>query len=242
MKKKTGPHELIKKLEKIKGYGFKYALVRLKKEADVYVSCIKEKRNLKNKIRKQLLKKSKLQIGGGKNYLEAFINIDVFKPADIIFDIRNGIPLPPESINFIFTEHFLEHLDYPVSVLNFFSESERVLRKNGKLIIGVPDAGNIIQRYVKNDKKYLSKIKKKWYKKRSIIKNIDPGIDIVNLIIRDQDTDEKYNPHFWGYDEIKLKKLFKNTGFRNVKKWTFNKEIANPKRKFGSLYMEGVKL
>jgi len=241
MMKKTKINRLIRELEKINHYGTRKILVQLKKEVNVYLSCNTRQNILEKKIKQQLRRKSKIQIGGGKNYLLDFINIDISKPADIIYDVRNGIPLPSNCINFIFTEHFLEHIDYPISVLNFFSEAYRVLRNNGKFVVSVPDTKLIATAYVKNNKKLLYKIKNRWYSKRSIIKNIDSGIDIVNLVIRDEYANKKYTPHFWGYDEKKLKQLFIDSGFKNIKKWSFNKEIANIKRRFGSIYIEGTK-
>lgn len=232
---------LINELNKIDDYGVNRSLMQLKKEIKIYLNCINEIVDLENKIKVQLSKKNKVQIGGGSHYLNGFINIDVVKPADIIFDVRKNIPLPSQSINYIFTEHFLEHIDYPVSVFNFFSEANRVLFKQGRLVVGVPDSGLVIKAYINKNKKFLKKIKNNWYSKRIIIKYIDTGIDIVNLLIRDEDCDAKYNPHFWGYDEVKLKKMFKDNGFKNIKKWIVDSSIASPKRKFCTLYIEGTK-
>lgn len=234
-------YKIMGELKDIDSYGVKRSLVQLEKELNIYFDCQKNKPT-KSEIKRQLLEKNKLQIGGGKHYLNGFINIDLGQPADIIYDVRKEIPLPEKSVNFIFTEHFLEHIDYPDSVLRFFSEVHRVLRRGGKLVIGVPDAGLTAKAYAMGDRKFLNKIKKEWYTKRSIINHIESGIDIVDLVIRDQDADAVYNPHFWGYDDTKLKKLFKDSGFKTIKKWNFDKTIANPKRQFGSIYIEGVKI
>lgn len=242
MKKKIKIVQLIDELENINHYGVEKALVQLKKEVSIYLACDNEIKNINEKIKQQLSIKNKIHVGGGKQYLKGFINIDLSKPADIIYDVRKNLPFPSESVDFIFSEHFLEHIDYPISVLNYFLEAYRILRKKGKLIIGVPDAGLITEAYVKKDKKILLRIKNEWYSKRSIINNIEAGIDIVNLVIKDEYADEKYNPHFWGYDELKLKNLFKKNNFKKIKKWKFDKNIANPKRKFGSIYIEGVKM
>lgn len=233
--------KFIKEIKNTKHYGLKRVSVQFKKEMDLYLNCKEQENVLRKKVKDQLLTKNKVQIGGGDNYLENFINIDVKEPADIIYDVRGGIPLPAGSINFLFAEHFLEHLDYPVSVNKFFSEAYRVIRINGKLAVGVPDSEMVINAYCKKDKNFLKKIRKDWYGKRKIKGNISDGIDVVNLVMRDLDCDKKYNPHYWGYDIEKLESLFRSAGFQNIKRWVFNKRIANPKRRFAGLYLEGTK-
>lgn len=239
--KKMNLEEIINKLGQLDNYGINRELKHLKKELSVFDSCQKGLSELNAVIKKEIGIKDRVQIGGGKHYIDGFINIDVFEPADIIYDIRMNIPLPENIASIIFSEHFLEHIDFPDSVVKFFRESYRVLKLSGKLVVGVPDTGKIISAYANGDKKYLEEIKRTWYMNRSIINFITSDIDIVNLVIHDQDADEKYSPHFWGYDAGKLEYLFRTAGFTKIKKWEFDKKIANPKRQFGSIYIEGIK-
>lgn len=184
---------------------------------------------------------SHVQIGGGAHLLKNFLNIDITPPADIIYDVREGLPLKKTSVNFIFCEHFLEHIDYPVSVKKFFKESYRVLHKKGRLVIGVPDSKMAVGAYYKNDKKLIKKYIESWYKKRDCLNHFNTPIDFLNYHFRDQDDNEKYNPHFWAYDKEKLFSLFGGAGFKKITIWKFDEKIANPKRKFGSLYVVGTK-
>lgn len=184
---------------------------------------------------------SKIQIGGGTHYLAGFINIDILPPADIIFDVREGIPLPSESAEFLFSEHFLEHIDYPISVKKIIKETYRVLRKNGKIVVGVPDSRRVIEAYMKRDRNKLNEYIRRWYGKRDNLKHFNTAIDVVNYHFRDQDDSNKYAPHLWGYDKEKLESLLKSAGFRGIREWKFNPKIANLKRKFGSIYIEGKK-
>jgi len=64
----------------------------------------------------------------------------------------------------------------------------------------------------------------------------------VNYHFRDQDDDSKYSPHYWAYDFEKLKSLVKDAGFARIKRWKFDKFIANPQREWGSVYIEAVKI
>ena len=54
---------------------------------------------------------SKVQIGGGTHQLDGFFNIDLAPPADLLWDVREGIPLKEGSVQTLFSEHFLEHID-----------------------------------------------------------------------------------------------------------------------------------
>ena len=186
-------------------------------------------------------KKTKIQIGGGDHMIKDYFNIDIVSPADLIHDIRKGIPLPDNSISFIFTEHLLEHLDYPKSVKKLIGECYRVLKQSGKLVVGVPDSEIMILAYVKKDMKFYNKLMKSWYSKRDIKKDINTYIDLLNLHFRDQYKNKKYSQHLWAYDKEKLSSLFMEAGFKRVKKWKFDNKIANPKRKFGSIYCEAIK-
>jgi predicted SAM-dependent methyltransferase len=40
------------------------------------------------------------------------VNIDIEPGADLVIDVRKGLPLDDCSVNFIYSEHFLEHLTY----------------------------------------------------------------------------------------------------------------------------------
>jgi hypothetical protein len=62
-------------------------------------------------------KSLKLNIGCGKNLKPGWINIDLARNADLSLDMREQIPLSDGSAQTIYSEHFLEHLDYPTDAL-----------------------------------------------------------------------------------------------------------------------------
>ncbi len=222
-------------------HGLKRALRMLLKEINLYKNHIYGSYVLKNILKKYRVLPKKIQIGGGRHILNGFLNIDINSPADIVFDVREGLPLKSNYAELIFSEHFLEHIDYPVSVKKFIRECYRVLDKNGKLIIGVPDSELLIKNYVKKNKFFWRYIINRWYLKRKCLKHFNTYIDLVNYHFRDQDDDREYNPHYWAYDFEKLKSLFQCAGFNKIKKWKFEPHIANPKRQWASLYVVGVK-
>lgn len=216
-------------------HGLNIALRHLIKEVKIYNNHLSGMKALDGSTRH--LNTEKIQVGGGNHYLEGFLNIDAFPPADIICDVREGLPLRDECSDYIFSEHFLEHLDYPVSSKNFFNDCFRALRSKGKIVVGVPDSSLIVNKYFNKDKAFYRKMIKEWYKNRDCLGHINTYIDLLNYHFRDQADNLKYNQHYWGYDYEKLKSLMENAGFVNVKKWKFDNKIASPKRKWGSLYV-----
>lgn len=187
------------------------------------------------------LRASRVQIGGGSNLLPGFLNIDITLPADLIFDVREGVPLPTESAEFIFMEHFLEHVDYPISVKRIIAECRRVLATGGQLVIGVPDARMIIQAYLRGDTTIRQRMMRDWYGKRDNKDHFNTYLDLVNYVFRDQDNSDQYTPHLWAFDYEKLASLCHEAGFRKVEPWPHDASIANPKREWGSVYSVAYK-
>lgn len=220
-------------------HGLARAARRLLKELRVYQDHIKGIEHWKRKEQKTDIKK--IQVGGGKHYLKGFFNIDIVPPADLVCDVREGLPLRSGCAEFIFAEHFLEHVDYPISVKKFVRECFRVLEKKGKLVVGVPDSKLAIKSYLKKDQTFYKRAINAWYLKRNCLAHFNTYLDLINYHLRDQDDDEEYTPHFWAYDFEKLKSLLKNAGFLRVEKWKFDSAIANPERKWGSCYVMATK-
>jgi len=90
---------------------------------------------------------AKLHLGCGWVHKDGWVNVDLFATsADIVWDLRHGIPLPDDSVAAIFHEHMLEHLSLRDGHL-LARECLRVLAPGGVLRIGVPDAGLCIDSY-----------------------------------------------------------------------------------------------
>lgn len=215
-------------------HGLDIVVRKLKKELFMFNNHHKGKENIPTKI------KVKLHIGCGKRLLNGYTNIDICEPADIIYDLRQGIPVSNNSVETIFSEHFFEHLDYPKSSFFFIDECHRVLKKEGECIIGVPDTQIVLNKYIENDILFFDEALNNWYKNRNSFQ-VDTYIDLVNYHMRDQIDSENYEPHFWGYDFKKLQAMFFKAGFTTVKKWTPDKSICNPKRIKYSLYVSANK-
>ena len=182
----------------------------------------------------------KVQIGGGSHQLDGFFNIDLVPPADLLWDVREGIPLKDDSVELIFSEHFLEHVDYPRSAKHYAHEAHRVLAPGGQLITGVPDAAFVLQQYPAPTEQTTEMVHR-WYAKRDCRSDINTYLDLINYVFRDQDDDPTYNAHHWAYDHEKLVQLFTEAGFTSVEPWPFDPTLANPKRQWGSVYVTATK-
>ncbi|MER7620721.1 methyltransferase domain-containing protein [Streptomyces sp. NPDC126503] len=181
-----------------------------------------------------------VQVGGGAHRIDGFFNIDLVPPADVLWDVREGLPLHDGSVETLFSEHFLEHVDYPVSAKRYASEAHRVLAPGGRLITGVPDAAFVLTPYPA-DAGEAQEMIERWYAKRTCREDIDTYLDLINYVFRDQDDDPTYTPHLWAYDLDKLRQLFTEAGFASVEPWEFDRTMANPKREWGSVYVVAVR-
>lgn len=80
----------------------------------------------------------KLHVGSGSSPLEGWINIDIGAAdgVDYALDVRRGLPF--EDVDFIFAEHFLEHLTLAEGIA-FLRECRRVLSADGVLRLSTPN-------------------------------------------------------------------------------------------------------
>ncbi len=217
-------------------------LIAVKEEIEIEKNC-RNNRELNLEKAHNLVTKTKfVHLGCGKHIIQGYINIDVVSPADIQWDIRNDLPFCDNSIKRIFTEHVLEHLDYPISVNTILKEAYRVLEKDGELIIGVPDCNLPIHDICTHSEKNMNIAKQRWYANRpDVATNMITNLDYLNYVMRDQLFHAKYHPHYWGYNEENLTLLLKNSGFNLIEKWQIESSIINPKREWGTLYLRAEK-
>lgn len=117
---------------------------------------IRSKRNKKEIDVSAFLKKRKvmLNVGCGTDYKRSWINIDNnsdnnidANKLDLNWDLRNPLPFPENSVDFIYNEHFIEHLtveEGQAAVRDFM----RVLKPGGVLRMATPDLEITIDKYL----------------------------------------------------------------------------------------------
>ena len=96
-------------------------------------------------------KTNKLHLGCGSVYKQGWINIDIdSEVADLKHDLREPLPFEDESIDFIFAEHFIEHLAQ-ADAKKLLLECFRVLKRNGVLRLTTPSLYILLTNYLKGN-------------------------------------------------------------------------------------------
>lgn len=89
-------------------------------------------------------------MGAGPYPQEGYVTLDFAEPADILWDLKDGIPLPDNSVSELFTSHTLEHFE-ATDIHFILLEILRVCQNDAKVTIIVPHAatweGNIPPHY-----------------------------------------------------------------------------------------------
>lgn len=176
-------------------------------------------------------KNLKLNIGCGQNIKKGWVNIDLSNHADINLDMREPLPFHDNTCSFIYSEHFLEHLDYPKQSLSFLNECYRVLSNDGIFSCGVPDTEWPLHEYCGLvNKGYFHFAKEKWHPEWCQTK-----MEQINYHFRQN------GEHKFAYDYRTLFKALQTVGFKEIKSRKFNSELDTEQRKTGSLYVEAKK-
>ncbi len=174
-----------------------------------------------------------VNIGCGYRPLSGWVNLDLVPgQADMIWDIRDGLPFRDQTIEAIFCEHVIEHLTAADGML-FIKECRRVLQCGGVLRLSTPDARKYLFSYVYEDE---------FLKQHRFGDGSRLPIDLINQMMREN------GHHLWVYDVLSLTRLLREAGFQNVQvmesgssKSSKMEGIDSKEREFESLYMEAIR-
>ena len=169
-------------------------------------------KNIKDILR---LKSIKLHIGCGTIYKEGWINIDNnsdnnIKKLDFMWDLKKPLPLPENSVDFIYNEHFLEHLTVDDGG-GLIKNLMKILKPNAVLRIAMPDLRKSVENYM--NKNYLSenRVELKKY-----------GLDFIQTNAEALNIDFRWWGHQWLYDWEELERRLKEAGCIKIKKCNLN--------------------
>jgi len=89
---------------------------------------------------RRLSSRQHLHLGCGKHYLPDFVNVDgnFQRRVDYVIDARAGLPLPDQSMAFVYSCHMLEHVLID-DALYILGEIKRVLKPGGYARLTLPD-------------------------------------------------------------------------------------------------------
>jgi len=87
----------------------------------------------------------KLQIGAGRLDYPGWLNTDIDPgPGEAYLDLTKRFPLPDQSVQYIFGEHVIEHLNYDDGLV-MLRECYRVLAPGGKIRFATPNLLKYLQ-------------------------------------------------------------------------------------------------
>jgi len=146
----------------------------------------------------------KVNVGCGKEPFPGWINLDLdpATPADILWDVTDGLPFPDDSCAFIYSEHFLEHIPVAEGV-RFLTECRRSLQPGGVVRIGMPGVQDVVREYHENiwaKQPWLAKYGYDWIKTRA---------EYINISFREWG-------HQWLYDQEELERRLREAGFTQI--------------------------
>ena len=167
----------------------------------------------------------KVELGAGKRKMAGWIGIDISDAADIQCDLsRSPLPFPDESVDEIYSSHFLEHFSHQQLVAHVLPECLRILKAGGVFRAAVPDASIYIAAYIKGEPfpEVIPVYKKAYF--------FDAPLDSLNYIAY------MAGEHKHMFDKDNLLALLRNNGFADVALRKFDPAIDIEKRRPQSLY------
>jgi predicted SAM-dependent methyltransferase len=160
-----------------------------------------------------------------------------------IYDCRTSLPFADESATCIFTEHFLEHIDYCEEIPLFVSECYRVLKPGGVIRIIVPDAEKYIRAYCHGGWEELDRIRPLGPEHTDAYfgSKYHTQMELLNVVFRQE------SEHKFAYDFQTLQFVLQRYGFSQVHRQEFRRSVLpqlaldRAERASESLCVEAVK-
>jgi predicted SAM-dependent methyltransferase len=215
-------------------------------EVRTFLNLIARGKKTAKKLRS--LEGVRVNIGCGSRPTSGWINLDMnaADPQIDYWDCRKGLPFKDGALTAIFTEHFVEHLEYPEEVSYFLMECCRCLNETGILRIIVPNVESYLRLYVNDDWEGLAALRPltrtgNGYKDCWLGDCYSTKMQLINALFR-QNGEHKY-----AYDAETLMELLRSVGFSKIRRMDFGVSADPlmvpdmPERRTESLYVEALR-
>jgi predicted SAM-dependent methyltransferase len=159
---------------------------------------------------------------GAKGWYSEAEYVGIIKGHEFLHhNLDYGIPLPDESVDYVYSSHWLEHL-YKEDAERLLGEAVRVLKPGGCIRICVPDLEHVVSQYHKGNKE----------KALEYFYSVSRGGELGS--------------HHYLYDEEMLEAVLHKVGFRSIVKCAYQQgqtpDLAKlDNRPEETLYMEALK-
>jgi predicted SAM-dependent methyltransferase len=173
----------------------------------------------------------KLHLGSGPNRKQGWINIDLHQAADLALDLREPLPFRDGSCAMVYSEHVLEHFEYPEPVMSMLRDWRRVLAPGGTCRVGVPDTGWPLAEYAGLSRRnYFAMAKERWHPDWC-----QTPLEHINYHFR------QGREHHFAYDAETLIGAMTRAGFINASVVSFDPQIDSAAREVGTLYVSAMR-
>lgn len=187
----------------------------------LFSKLTRKSRYNKKLLRRQLTSSDRLNIGCGDNFVEHWVNIGLFDIPEALyysskitnqagfvhFDVTSELPINPDSVQYIYASHFIEHLTFAQG-LTFFKNCHKVMKRNGIIRLTFPDLELWITKYAENDLDFFQR----YYTFTKDINDL-PELKTKGEIFMSQV--QGWN-HKWCYDFDSIKDILERAGFSDV--------------------------
>lgn len=155
----------------------------------------------------------KLQIGAGPTNNPGWLTTDIqakLRRTTVYLDATRPFPMPDACLDYIFSEHMIEHIDYP-SAQFMLQECFRALKPAGKIRLATPDLDALLRlresNLTESQQQYVG-----W-----TVANFLPDGTPAEPIFVINNQFRNYGHQFL-FDEPCLTRLLARAGFRNIRR------------------------
>jgi predicted SAM-dependent methyltransferase len=171
-----------------------------------------------------------IEIGSGpKKGQNGWVTLDILPGCDIQMDLLKKLPFPDNSVDLIYSSHFLEHFQTS-EIKSILNECFRILKSEGKISTCVPDASIYINAYVRSEE-----LDQSFWIRYLPAADINSKIDYINYI------GHMNGEHKHLFDLENLMAIHKACGFQSTKPRQFDSSLDIKERDYESIYVECIK-